>query len=436
MHHFAYRNGVLHAEDVSIRTIAAEVGTPVYVYSSATIERHYLAFAGALETCGLAAAGERPTGPRAQIFYAMKANSNLAVLRLLANLGAGADTVSEGEIRRALAAGIPASRIVFSGVGKTDAELAFAVDTGIYQVNVETEGELAALSRIAAAKGRRQAAVLRINPDVGAGGHAKITTGSADNKFGVSIGEAERLYELAARLPGIAMLGLACHIGSQIRELGELEAAFQRMLHLARRLRGLGHKVERIDLGGGLGIPYEMAEAVTHGPELINDYAALVRHEFAGLDVELGFEPGRLIVGNAGLLLTRVITHNPRAQKTIVVVDAAMNDLVRPAMYDAFHDIWPIAEPRKGAPQSLSDVVGPICETGDTFAVARELAPTQPGDLLALMTAGAYGSTMSSNYNSRLLVPEVLVKGDRFAVVRPRQTYEALIGQDRLPAWL
>lgn len=423
MHHFTYRDGALHAEDVNLTRIAEEVGTPVYVYSSATIARHYRAFAGAF------------AGRRAHVFYAMKANSNLAVLHLLGSLGAGADTVSEGEIRKALAASIPAGRIVFSGVGKSDTELAYAVDAGIYQINIETEGELAALSRIAAAKGRRQSAVFRINPDVGAGGHAKITTGSSDNKFGISIGEAERLYDVASNLPGVRMLGLAVHIGSQIRELGELEAAFKRMRALTETLRSRGHSVERLDLGGGLGIPYEMAEAVEHGPDLIEAYAGMVDRTLAGLDVELGFEPGRIIVGNAGLLLTRVLHLNPRPQKTFAVVDAAMNDLVRPAMYEAFHEIWPVTEPKSALAKVPYDVVGPICESGDTFAEGRLLAPVNPGDLVALMTAGAYGAAMASTYNSRPLVPEVLVKGAEYAIVRPRQTYDDLIGQDRLSPW-
>ena len=424
MHHFAYRNGILHAEEVSLGAIATEVGTPVYVYSRATIERHYRAFATAFQ------------GARAHFFYAMKANSNLAVLKVLGNLGAGADTVSEGEIRKALAAGIPADRIVFSGVGKTDAELAFAVASGIHQVNIETEGELHALSRIAQAQGKRQAAVFRINPDVGAGGHAKITTGSSANKFGVSLSEAERLYQVAANLPGVRPVGLAVHIGSQIRELSELTAAFERMRTLAANLRGAGHGVERLDLGGGLGIPYEMAEAADHGPDLIEAYAAMVKRTFAGLDVELGFEPGRIIVGNAGILLTRVVHLNPRPHTTFLVVDAAMNDLVRPAMYEAFHDFLPVREPAPGAERRPYDVVGPICESGDTFATGRQMPITQPGDLVAVMTAGAYGAAMSSTYNSRLLVPEVLVDGNRFAIVRPRQSYAELIGLDRVPDWV
>ncbi len=424
MHHFHYRSGVLHAEDVSLARIAAEVGTPVYVYSAATLERHYQAFTSAF------------AGQHAHVFYAMKANSNLAVLKTLAALGAGADTVSEGEIRKAMAAGIPASKIVFSGVGKSDAELAFAVDAGIYQINIETEGELLALSRIAAAKGRRQSAVFRVNPDVGAGGHAKITTGSSENKFGISIGDAGRLYDVAANLAGVNMVGLAVHIGSQIRELDELEAAFLRLRDLSKHLRAQGHTAERLDLGGGLGIPYEMSEAVDHGPDLIQDYAAMIKRTFAGMDVELGFEPGRLIAGNAGILLTRVLQLNQRPQKTFVVVDAAMNDLVRPAMYDAYHDIWPVQEAKAGTARQPYDVVGPICESGDTFATARPLPETKPGDLIAFMTAGAYGASMSSTYNSRLLVPEVMVKGADVAIVRPRQTWVDLLGQDRLPKWL
>jgi diaminopimelate decarboxylase len=426
MHHFNYTAGVLHAEGVSLERLATEVGTPFYCYSTATLERHYKLFAKAVGA------------PKHGVFFAMKANSNQAVLRTLAKLGAGADTVSEGEVRRALAAGIPASKIVFSGVGKTDAELGFAVDQGIYQVNVETEGELHALSRVAAAKGKRQAAVIRINPDVGAGGHSKITTGSAENKFGVSIGEAARLYDNASNLAGVRMLGLAVHIGSQIRELDELEAAFKVMAELVAKLRQAGHTVERLDLGGGLGIPYEMpeGEAFEHGPDLIEDYAAMIKRTLGHLNVEYGFEPGRLIVGNAGVLVTRVIGLNQRPEKTFVVVDAAMNDLIRPAMYEAHHEIWPLKQAAAKSKRLAYDVVGPICESGDTFAEARSMPETRPGDLVAFMTAGAYGATMSSTYNSRLLVPEVLVKGDQYAVVRPRLTYDELIALDRIPDWL
>lgn len=424
MLHFDYRNGSLHAEDVDLAKLAETVGTPFYCYSTATLERHYKLFAEAVQ----------PLNGR--VFYAMKANSNLAVLRTLGRLGAGADTVSEGEIRKAMAAGIPADRIVFSGVGKAEQELAHAVDVGLYQINIETEGELHTLSRIAAARGKRQDAVFRINPDVGAGGHAKITTGSDANKFGISLREAERLYAVASNLAGVRMVGLAVHIGSQIRQLDDLTAAFARMRELSERLRGQGHRLERLDLGGGLGIPYEMDEAVGHGPDLIHAYADMVGKTFRGLEVELGFEPGRVIVGNAGILVTRAITHNPRAAKTILVVDAAMNDLVRPAMYEAFHDIWPVKRPVPGEKLVTTDVVGPICETGDTFATGRQLPPIAAGELIAFMTAGAYGAVMSSTYNSRLLVPEVLVKGSGWAVVRPRPTYEDLIGLDCVPDWL
>jgi diaminopimelate decarboxylase len=423
MHHFSYRNGVLHAEDVDLRHVAEAAGTPFYCYSTATIERHYRVFAEAV------------SAPARHVFYAMKANGNLGVLRTLANLGAGADTVSEGEIRKAIAAGIPASRIVFSGVGKTEDELAFAVDAGLYQINVESEGELDVLSRVAAARNKRQKTVIRINPDIGAGGHAKITTGSSANKFGVSLTEAERLYIKAANLPGVSMVGLAVHIGSQITVLDELETAFSRMRSLTERLKGQGLPVERLDLGGGLGIPYDVPQNFTHGPDLIHAYAAMASRTFAGLDVDLAFEPGRLIVGNAGILVTRVLYLNNRPAKTFLVVDAAMNDLVRPAMYEAYHEIWPIAEPGTAARQRY-DVVGPICESGDTFCTDRELPNTDPGALLAFMTAGAYGAAMSSTYNLRRLVPEVLVRGAEFAIVRPRQTYDDLIGIDRMPGWL
>jgi diaminopimelate decarboxylase len=428
MHHFHYRNGRLFAEDVAIETLAAEVGTPVYVYSTATLERHYTVFAKALGAFG----------PRAKhhVFFAMKSNSNLAVLKTLAKLGAGADTVSEGEIRRALAAGIPANKIVFSGVGKSAQELAFAIDAGIYQINVETESELDLLSQIATAKGRRQSAVIRINPDVGAGGHAKITTGSDANKFGVSIREAERCYAKAANLSGVAMKGLAVHIGSQIMELDELEAAFKRLREMTVRLRAEGHGVERLDLGGGLGIPYEIPENFSHGPQLIEAYAAMVDKTLAGLDIERGYEPGRLIVGNAGILVTRVLHLNPRSHTTFLVVDAAMNDLIRPAMYEAYHEIWPVQQAGKTTARKVYDIVGPICESGDTFAAARTLPELKPGDLAAFMTAGAYGAVMSSTYNSRLLVPEVLVSGDKWSVVRPRPSFEALLALDQIPAWL
>jgi len=428
MHHFSYRDGRLFAEDVAVDDIVKAVGSPVYIYSSATIERHYQLFAEAVR-------GKNAQRTRSHVFYAMKANSNLGVLKTLAALGAGADTVSEGEIRKAMLAGIPASRIVFSGVGKIARELEFAISQGIYQVNIENEGELELLNRIATRQGKRQASVIRVNPDVGAGGHAKITTGSADNKFGVSFEEAERLYARAANMSGISMQGLAVHIGSQITELDDLEAAFRRMKGLLDRLRTEGHAVDRLDFGGGLGIPYHIPKAFDHGPGLIEAYAAMIDEVLGDLDVERGFEPGRLIVGNAGILVTEALYLNPRPRKTFLVVDAAMNDLIRPAMYEAYHEIWPVKEAAAEAPRIAYDVVGPICESGDTFATERQLAEVKPGELLAFMTAGAYGATMSSTYNQRPLVAEVIVRGKDFAISRPRQSYDDLMGQDRLPDW-
>ncbi len=420
MHHFDYRNGALHAEGVDLNAIAREVGTPVYVYSSATLERHYRVFKEAV-------------GEKSHVFYAVKANGNLGVLMTLAKLGAGADTVSEGEIRKALAAGIPASRIVFSGVGKSAAELAFAVEAGIYQVNVESEGELEVLSKIAEERGKRQAIVLRVNPEIGAGGHAKITTGGAANKFGVSWSEAERLYIRAANMPGVAIKGLAVHIGSQIFDFEALEAAFRRMRGLIEKLAAQGLPASRLDLGGGVGVPYEIGYPFDYGTDSLQTYGKMVREVTKGLDVELGFEPGRVIAGNAGLLLTKVLYLNERADKTFLVVDAAMNDLVRPAMYEAHHEIWPVRQSE--GPMRAYDVVGPICESSDTFAVERSLPELKAGDLIAIMTAGAYGASMSSTYNQRLLVPEVLVKDREFAITRPRQTFEELLGTDRAPGW-
>src|SRR5262245_32810723 len=361
MHHFTYQNGILHAEGLNLERLAEMVGTPFYCYAAATIERHYRLFA---EAVGV---------PRHRVFFAMKANGNLAVLQTLARLGAGADTVSEGEIRKALAAGIPADRIVFSGVGKTERELACAVEAGLYQVNIETERELDALSRIAAGKGTHQVAALRVNPAVGSGAHAKITTGAAGNKFGVSLEDVPRLYAKAAGLPGVRMKGLAVHIGSQIQELDDLEVAFKRLRALTLELRAAGHDVERLDLGGGLGIPYRIPESFNHGPELIVAYAAMVERVLGSLDVERSFEPGRIIVGNAGILVARVVTLNARPGRLFLVVDAAMNDLVRPAMYEAYHEIWSVRQPPPEAPRRHYDVVGPICETTDTFARGREL---------------------------------------------------------------
>jgi diaminopimelate decarboxylase len=422
MHHFDYRNGRLFAEDVDIETIVAEVGTPVYIYSSATFERHYTVFRDAL-------------GAKAHIFYAMKANSNLGVLMTLARLGAGADVVSEGEIRKAMAAGVPPDRIVFSGVGKTEAELRHAVSVGIHQVNIESEGELEALSRVASALGKTQAAVFRVNPDVGAGGHAKITTGSSANKFGVSFDEAERLYARGSNLPGVRIVGLALHIGSQILEFEAMEEAFLKIRGLVERLRGQGFPVERLDLGGGVGVPYRLEPPFDYGPDVVQAYAAMVRRVTQGLDIELGFEPGRVIAANAGIMVTRALYVNRRPDRQFLVVDAAMNDLVRPAMYEAYHEIWPVRLPPADAPEVDYDVVGPVCESGDTFTVGRRLRQVRPGDLLAFKSAGAYGAAMSSTYNQRPLIAEVMVRGERFSVTRPRQTYEELIGQDRKPAW-
>lgn len=423
MNHFGLRDGALTCEGVSLTALAQAVGTPAYVYSTATLERHYRVFAGALAA--------HPELGTPTVAYAVKANSNLSVLATLAKLGAGADTVSEGEIRRALAAGIPPSRIVFSGVGKTAPELTFALETGVAQINVESEPELRLLSRLARASGVKPAVVVRVNPDVGAGGHAKISTGKSDNKFGVSLAEAERLYAVAAADDAIDMVGLACHIGSQIIDLAPLEAAFGVMRDLAQRLRAQGFAVERLDLGGGLGVPY-----FNHPePPTPADFAAMAARTVGQLGFHLAFEPGRVIAANAGVLISRVIHVHERPEgRRFLVLDAAMNDLIRPAMYDAYHDIRPVA-PRPG-PLSPYDVVGPVCETGDTFTRDRLLPPLEAGDLIAFMSAGAYGAVMASEYNSRPLIPEVLVKGQAYAVVRPRPTYAEMLARERRAPWL
>ncbi|HEX4179885.1 MAG TPA: diaminopimelate decarboxylase [Caulobacteraceae bacterium] len=424
MNHFELRGGALACEGVPLSQIAEAVGTPAYVYSTATLERHYTVFHDAMVGAGLGAP---------LIAYAVKANANLSVLKTLAALGAGADTVSEGEIRRALAAGVPAGRIVFSGVGKTRAELAFAVETGVAEINVESEPELDLLSEVAADKGARQAIAIRVNPDVSAGGHAKIATGKADNKFGVSMAEAERLYAKAANSAGVRPVGVACHIGSQITDLAPLEAAFAKMRALVGRLRAEGLSVERLDLGGGLGAPYFNQPE----PPAPADLAAMIARVVGDLGVQFAFEPGRSIAANAGILLSRVIHIHERPEgRRFMVLDAAMNDLIRPAMYDAFHDIRPVQQPAQGAEPVAYDVVGPVCETGDTFARDRLLPPLKAGDLVAFMSAGAYGAAMSSEYNSRPLVPEVLVRGDRFAIVRPRPTYEDMLAREPLAPWL
>jgi diaminopimelate decarboxylase len=418
MNHFEYRDGELWCEGVRLADIAAAVGAPVYVYSTATLERHYRAFADAFDG-------------KALVAFAVKSNGNLSVLKTLARLGAGADTVSEGEIRRAMAAGIPPERIVFSGVGKTRAEIEFALSVGVAEINVESEPEVALIAEVAAEQGVRAPIAFRVNPDVEAKTHAKIATGKADNKFGVPFGEARRLYVNAANNAHLKPMGVACHIGSQITDLKAFEEAFRRMRGLVEALRGEGLEVERLDLGGGLGVPYFNQPDPPHPVA----YAAMVKKVLWGLDIQLAFEPGRVISANAGVLLAQVIHVNVRPEgRRFLVLDAAMNDLIRPAMYDAFHDIRPV-KVRDGKPVPY-DVVGPVCETGDTFARDRALPPFEPGDLVAFMSAGAYGSAMSSEYNARPLVPEVLVKGDRFTVVRKRPTYEEMMAREPMAEWL
>lgn len=428
MHHFTPRDGVLHAEDVSLVDLAERVGTPVYVYSSATLRRHYSLLAEAAAKYP-AALGD------ALIAFAVKANSNVSVLATLAKLGAGADTVSEGEIRRALAAGVPAGRIILSGVGKTDDELAFAITTGVRQINIESAVELDRLIVIAERLGRAPDIAVRVNPRIGAGGHAKITTGGVGDKFGVPAEEALDLYARAAASPHVNPVGLACHIGSQIVDLGPLESAFRLLRSMTETLRARGLSVTRLDLGGGLGVPYAEDAATAS----IEDYMAMTAGVLDGLEVEATFEPGRLLAANAGVLLSRVIQVSERQDgRRFLVLDAAMNDLVRPAMYDAFHDIKPVRARPAGADDSPTayDVVGPVCETGDTFARERPLPPLEAGDLVVFTGAGAYGAVMASEYNSRLLAPEVLVDGDRWAVIRPRPSYEDMLARETRADWL
>ena len=421
MHHFSYVGGVLHAEGVSLSRIAESVGTPFYCYATATLERHYRvlqqAFAG-LDTL---------------ICYAVKANSNQAVIATLARLGAGMDVVSEGELRRARAAGVPAAKIIFAGVGKTREEMAYALGEGILSFNVESEPELEALSEVAAGLGRTARIALRVNPDVDAKTHAKISTGKAENKFGVPFEDAPRLYAKAARLPGLEVDGIHMHIGSQITDLAPFRNAFTLMREMTSQLRAAGHPIRHLDMGGGLGVPYRDGNDVPPSPQ---EYAQVVRETVGSLGLAIKLEPGRMIVANAGILVARVIYAKRGRDKTFTVVDAAMNDLIRPTLYEAYHEVWPIEEALSGQEPIAQDIVGPICETGDYLALDRRLPPLAAGDLVAFMTAGAYGAAMSSTYNSRLLVPEVLVRGDDFAVVRPRQTYAELIALDRLPEWL
>jgi diaminopimelate decarboxylase len=421
VNHFEYRDGVLHAEDVPVPAIAAAVGTPFYCYSTATLTRHYRVFAEAF------------SGLDALICYAMKANSNQAVIRTLGKLGAGADVVSEGELRRALAAGIPASKVLFSGVGKTAGEMDFALAAGIRCFNVESLPELELLSARAVATGHVAPVSLRINPDVDARTHRKISTGKAENKFGISWKDARAAYARAASLPGLKVTGIDMHIGSQITDLQPFDDAIALLIELVGTLRADGHALAHVDVGGGLGIPYRTDNAP---PPLPDAYAAVVAKHIKPLGLELICEPGRLIAGNAGILVSEVLYLKHGEAKNFLIVDAAMNDLIRPTLYDAFHEIRPVVEQPAGAPRVMVDVVGPVCETGDYLGHDRDLPELKTGDLVYVGTAGAYGATQSSTYNSRLLVPEVLVNRDRFHVVRPRPSYDDMIGMDSMPDWL
>jgi diaminopimelate decarboxylase len=428
MNHFDYQDGALHCEQVSLTELAERVGTPLYVYSSATLERHYRVFADALASKPEL---HSPKGEAPLVAFACKANSNLSVLATLAAQGAGADTVSEGEIRKALKAGVSPEKIVFSGVGKTDAEMAFALQAGIYQLNVESRPELERLARVAAELNRVAPFVIRINPGVGAGGHEKITTGGAKDKFGISAAEALKLYADAAGHPNLAPMGIACHIGSQILDLTPLQEAFGRMRGWVEDLRAGGLSVERLDLGGGLGVPYFNQKE----PATVADYAEMAALSVGNLGVRYTFEPGRLIAANAGVLISKVVHVHERADsgQKFLVLDAAMNDLIRPALYDAFHDIRPVARPSNET--ASYDVVGPVCETGDTFTRGREMPMMQTGDLVAFMSAGAYGAVMGSEYNSRPLAPEVLVRDGDWYIVRPRPSYDEMMAREPMPDW-
>lgn len=421
MDHFLYRDGVLHAEDVPLTEIAAAVGTPFYVYSSATLARHFTVFDEAL------------AGMPHLVCYAMKANSNLAVLKLLGDMGAGMDVVSVGEYLRAKAAGVPGERIVFSGVGKTRAEMEVVLAGGIRQFNVESEPELHLLSKVATEMGVLVPITVRVNPDVDAKTHPKIATGMSENKFGIPIARAREVYALAAGLPGIKVVGIDVHIGSQLVDLTPYRAAFQKVAELTELLRADGHEISRLDLGGGLGIPYERNNAA---PPLPLDYGQVVRETVGHLGCEIEIEPGRLIAGNAGLMVSSVIFRKSGDGRDFLIVDAAMNDLIRPAMYDAYHDIVPVIEPAAGAALAPVDIVGPICESGDTFTKQRQMPRLDDGDMIAFRSAGAYGAVMSSEYNSRPMIPEVLVHGDQYAVIRPRPTFDEMLNRDKLPEWM
>lgn len=421
MDHFLYRDGELHAEDVPVAEIAAEVGTPFYCYSTATLTRHFRLFDEALD------------GMPHLVCYAMKAASNQAILKTLAGLGAGMDVVSGGEYRRARAAGVPGERIVFSGVGKTREEMRIALEGGVRQFNVESEPEMAALSEVAVSLGVEVPITVRVNPDVDAKTHAKIATGKSENKFGIPIARAREVYAEAARLPGLKVIGIDVHIGSQLTELEPFRLAYRKVAELTEALRADGHEITRLDLGGGLGIPYERSNTA---PPLPTDYGALIKETVGHLGCEIEIEPGRLIAGNAGLLVSKVIYVKSGEGRDFLILDGAMNDLIRPAMYDAYHDIVPVKEPAPGAEPAKYDIVGPVCESGDTFARERAMPPVGEGDLVAFRSAGAYGAVMSSEYNTRPLVPEVLVHEHQFAVIRPRPTFDEMINRDTIPQWL
>ena len=419
MHHFAYRDGVLHAEDVNLKVLADEVGTPFYCYSSATLVRHYKVMHDAF------------AGTDHLICYAMKANSNQAVIRTMAEQGAGMDVVSEGELRRALAVGVPARKIVFSGIGKTAREMALALREGIACFNIESEPELELLSEIAKRVGQRATVSIRVNPDVDARTHHKISTGKAEDKFGISYKRARQVYARAAELAAIDAAGIDMHIGSQITELAPFEQAFKLMAELTEALRNDGHNIRHLDLGGGLGVPYRGTNDVPPHPD---EYAAMVKRTLGHLNLKYVLEPGRMIVGNAGIMVSRVIYVKDGTEKHFVIQDAAMNDLIRPTLYDAYHEIIAVDEP-SGSDTMLADVVGPVCESGDYLAKSRRMPKLEPGDLIAAMTAGAYGAVQAGTYNTRPLIAEVLVKDAQWALIRPRQTYDELIGLDRMASW-
>lgn len=421
MDHFLYRDGELYAEDVPVADIAAAVGTPFYLYSTATLTRHYQLFDDAL------------SGMEHMVCYAMKAASNQAILKTLADLGAGMDVVSGGEYARAKAAGVPGDRIVFSGVGKTRSEIRAALEGGIRQFNVESEPELLVISEIASGLGKIAPITIRVNPDVDAKTHAKISTGKSENKFGIPISKARAVYAEAAALPGIDVIGIDVHIGSQLTELEPYELAYRKVAELTEQLRADGHNIRRLDLGGGLGIPYTRSN---EAPPLPSDYGALIKRTVGHLGCEIEIEPGRLVVGNAGILVAKVIYVKSGEGRNFLILDGAMNDLIRPAMYEAHHDIVPVIEPAPGAEQAPFDIVGPVCESGDTFAKGRMMPPVAEGDLVAFRSAGAYGAVMASEYNTRPLVPEVLVNEHQFAVIRARPTFDEMINRDTIPPWL